>query len=193
MMNIENRMSTQTVKRVEKEESLWMIPVYISMTFTLLTSLAYFIFEDIELSFIGIILMAMGFYGSFGTQALSLMANFVYMDFSVQITALLKQIEDEVNDLVLVYDDKRIKESVAKINELHNDIQFYTEELIQCFGDVLKMSFSLSTWLMAQAAIFVVEKKWTELFVFEPFLLFEIWLLCYSSEKIISEVGRMLD
>jgi hypothetical protein len=193
MMDIETRMSKKTVERVEKEESLWMIPVYISMFFTLLTSLAYFIFEDIELSFIGIILMAMGFYASFGTQALSLMANFVYMDFSVQITALLKQIEDEVNDLVLVYDDKRIKESVAKINELHNDIQYYTEELLQCFGDVLKMSFSLSTWLMAQAAIFVVEKKWTELFVFEPFLLFEIWLLCYSSEKIISGVSRVLN
>jgi hypothetical protein len=135
--------------------------------------------------------MAMGFYTSFGTQATSLMTYFILMDFSIQITALLKEIEDEVNDLMEVYDDKRIKESVAKINDLHNDIQYYTEELIKCFGGLFKISFTLSTWLMAQAAIFVFEKKWVELFVFEPFLLFEIWLLCYSSEKIISEVSRM--
>jgi hypothetical protein len=193
MMNIENRMSKKTVEQVEKEERLWMIPVYISMTFTLLTSLAYFFFEDIELSFTGIILVAMGFYATFGTQALSLIANFIYLDFSVQITALLKEIENEVNHLMQVYDDERIKKSVAKINKLHNDNQYYTEELIQCYGSVLKMSFTLSTWLMAQAAIFVIEKKWIELFVFEPFLLFEIWLLCYSSEKIISEVNRMIN
>jgi hypothetical protein len=90
-----------------------------------------------------------------------------------------------------IYNYKSIKESVAKINNLHNDIQKYTEELLQCFSDLLKISFTLSTWLMAQAAMFVAERNFLELFVFEPFLLFEIWLLCYASEKIISEVSEI--
>jgi hypothetical protein len=127
-------------------------------------------------------------FSSFFCEFSTFMHQFVFFNFSIYICALLEQIEDDLEDMQMVKDEKTIKERLGRVAEFHNEIQKIIVEFMRCFDNFLKVNFIIEIWLMAQAAIFSMEGKWLELLMCVPFLLFEAWLYCYAAQRIITKV-----
>jgi hypothetical protein len=124
----------------------------------------------------------------FASDLMVYIYQFIFMNFSIQICSLLKQIDDELKDMNFIRDAKRVTEIFGGVSESHNEIQAIVREFMSCFENILKLNFILSACLVAQITIFSFESGWVNFMYGSPYLLFEAWLYCYAAQKITSKV-----
>lgn len=123
----------------------------------------------------------------------TILLEFTAINFSIQICSLLQQINDEFEDMNFIFDEVRLKECFKEVSELHNGVQADIAEFLGIFEYVIKVILIIDIWMMALAAIFVVDSMWVELAANIPFLLFETWIHCYAFQRIATEVWKFLN
>jgi hypothetical protein len=124
----------------------------------------------------------------FALEFTNFMLQFIYFNLCIQVCSLLKQIEDELKETRLIRDKKRLTEMLGAIVELHQEVHEIIQELLDCFKYILSLNFLLNIWLVGQSLIFSSDSDWLVVFLTSPFLLFEAWIYCYSSQSIITRV-----
>jgi hypothetical protein len=194
MKLIESKLTKKSIERSKKETRTWLIPLTIIVGFNAVTGPYYYyvVYKNVEMNFVGVSSLLMTIYASFGTEYTVFLLEFMFMDFSVHVCLLLKQIEDDLEGIKFIYDEKRIKESFSEICEFHNEIQKITAELLNCFEDVFKVTVLTDIWMMGQAGMLLLDKLFLDLLMQEHFLLFEMWIYCYGAQKIISKVRKCM-
>jgi 7tm Odorant receptor len=119
---------------------------------------------------------------------INLMLQFSYFNFCIQICSLLKQIEDDLKEISLIRDKKRLTEMLGDIVEFHQEIHEIIAELLDCFKYILSLNFVLNIWQMGQSLIFSVDSNWMMFIITSPFFLYEAWIFCYASQTVITRV-----
>lgn len=117
--------------------------------------------------------------------------QFMYLNFCIQICSLFKQIEDDFNDMRFIRDKVRVPEMLGEIVEFHDEIQQIISDLLDCFKNVLSLNFVVNIWLAGQASIFSSDSNWVGFVITLPFLLFDAWIYCFSSQMITTKVRTL--
>jgi hypothetical protein len=118
--------------------------------------------------------------------------QFIYFNLCVQICSLLKQIEDDLKEIHLIRDKKRLIEMLGDVVEFHLEVHQIIAELLDCFKNILSLNFVLNIWLFGHSLMFPSDSYWTVFLMSSPFVLFAAWVFCYASQIVMTRVSRML-
>jgi hypothetical protein len=191
MEAIKGKLTEKSSKRMEKyERQLTMgLNIYLFLSFSNEVFYFYDLFAKTEMNPIELWAQILSVFSDFALEFTTILMGFIFFDISMHICVLLEQIEDDLVELESVENSSRVKKVLGEVCEFHNEIQGIVEEFSRCFGNVLQVVFVLAIWLNAQATIFMLESQWVELILFLPFMLFDTWLYCYASQRMITKVG----
>jgi hypothetical protein len=193
MKSIKQKMKENSIKNAKKNEKRLVVPLLVIVGITAVIDSGYFygLFVDAELNFTGLALPMMPVLTGISSEFTSILLQFTFMNISTHICSLLNQIADELEGMKFIRDEIRIKEIFTELCEFHNEVQVDTSELLKCYEDVFKVIVIANIWMIAQAAIFMLDSMWVELILYVPFLLFEIWIYCYACQTIINKVVKL--
>jgi hypothetical protein len=125
-----------------------------------------------------------GFYIDFTNS----LFQFVYFNFSLQICWLFQQLKEELEAIEPQKDDKEIQKTIGKVVETHQDVLEVVSTTVKMFKSVLSFNFVINIAFIGQSMILSKEENWKIFLLSTPFLLFDAWIFCYASQKIITKV-----
>jgi hypothetical protein len=186
MVKIEEKLSEKSRGKVTRYDKKLKISATIIVLINCAATIFFFldVFTDPNVDIASRVLPLIS---GFDSQYYSFMLQFIFLDISLHICMLLEQIEDELEEMKFIRDEKRVREVLGGVSQFHNEIQVIAEELIKCFGDVLKVLTVLTIFLNAQAAAFMIKSRWIVFILFLPFMVIEIWMYCFGAQKIITK------
>lgn len=194
METIEGKIKEASKKRAVKDEKQIESFAKIVLVITFVGAILYWynLVINTPPTYSAILLQVLVYFTSFANEFTTFMLQFIYFNFCIQICSLFKQIEDDLNDLKFIYDEKLVTKMLSEVVDFHNDVHEIIVKLLSCFENVLKVNFVFNIWFVAQTTIYSVESKWLELLTSLPFLLFEAWIYCFASQKIITMVRPII-
>lgn len=127
-----------------------------------------------------------GFYNDFTNTMLQL----VFLNFSIQICTLYRQLQSDLEAIQPTQNADQTRKSVSEVVEMHQDILEIVEKTVKLFRMILSFSFIISIGFIGQTLILSTDSNWEMFLLTTPYLLFEAWIFCYSSQKIITKVRK---
>ena len=190
MDTIEAKIKKTSKKRAEKDEKEIEVFAKIVLVITFVAAIfyCYNLIVNTPPSYSTVFLQILAYPSSFANEFTTFMLQLIYLNFCMQICSLFQQIEDDLNEMKFNYDEKLVTKMVGEVVDFHNEVHEIIDKLLNCFKNVLKVNFVFNILFVAQTTIFLVESKWLELLTSLPFLLFEAWIYCFASQKIITKV-----
>jgi hypothetical protein len=150
-----------------------------------LTSSGWKFVLDSFLYFCILISYVLGGFTNTGIQA-------TYYVFCLMIYAMLKQLEDEFVELNQTRHDKETKATIKKLVTSHCKIIEVSHKVSFCCHQIIELVFVSSIFFLGVTLISTQKFDWFRLFATIPFILFDAWILCYSSQMVIDQVRFLL-
>jgi hypothetical protein len=89
-------------------------------------------------------------------------------------------------------DDKEIRKIIGEVVEMHQDVVEVVRKTVKIFESILSFNFIINIIFIGQSMILSKEENWKVFLLTTPFLLFDAWVFCYASQKIITKVRKFL-
>ena len=132
-----------------------------------------------------VIEMLSGFYGDFTNS----MLQFIYLNFCIQICSLFDQLKNDLEEIKPTQSAKNIIKSAADIVETHQEILEIVTRVVKTFESILSLNFAVNIGFIGQTLILSTNSNWLIFLASTPYLLFEAWIFCFASQKIITKVS----
>jgi type III secretory pathway component EscU len=118
--------------------------------------------------------------------------QFSFFVFCLLIYAWLKQLEDEFSELNQTGDDTETTATIKKLVASQREIIKLFKQISSRYHRIIELIFVSSIFFLGVTLISTQKFDWFRLFATIPFILFDAWVLCYSSQKVIDQVKILL-
>lgn len=187
-----NNLQENSIERAEKDEKwfknlllLWcsfyafFFVYFVALTFSSMSSDFVMLFTAV--SFVS------GLVGDFS----NILLQFSYLNLSIQICSLYRQLEDDLEDMELILSEQQVVTKLRTFVENHREVIELKRKLFSSFRSVISLNFVVNTLFIGQALLFSNSADWATFLGYFPFLMFDFWIYCFASQLIITKVNLL--
>lgn len=119
----------------------------------------------------------------------NVLMEFVFLEICIHICSHFKQLEEDIEELNVVNDDKRVKAKMKVFIEVHQQLLELTSSMMNQFHTIVCINFVINTLLLGQTLLLAYNSDFYMLFVGLSYMLIDLWIFCYGSTLIKTRVN----
>lgn len=126
---------------------------------------------------------------SLATDFVNTLMQILFATFSFEVCSIFQQLEESLKELNSFEDEKQSKKKIKKFVLEHREVVELLVNLVEGFQAILAITLTVSVCNLAFSFLFSETGSLIWLVIVPPFILFEIWIFCFSCQNIKTAVS----